>query len=520
MKIKKMILHNFRAYKHAVIEFDGFTCIIGQNDVGKSTIFVALDWFFGNRELEETDFHIDSINNNSIFQDSNILYVEIYFDANDDNCIPTFLSNGIDNHFFSKDFIDRNNCFCLKKTAERPFSAEQSVYSVRAYSFVEIGDIFSNIPMDTLKNMHSEISEENYTSFFHKLKGKQESESLLIDDICDDLYNYYVKKSSQNTTYITLNSDVIIQSISSWLKLQKTEASVYDYINLLVQAHPNYKTICEELNEIKKDVVSAISTLSYDDVTLNGSVEISVKGVLSTKQGIPLQNRGEGFQMTIKNAILKKLAQQQKEGTSFIFAVDEVETHLHPNMQRVIFETLKSLSEKHQVILTTNSPFIVKESAQKGVRLTILKQINGSTKCVRFPWSNVSQDAINYFAFDEASTGFHIELFSTMHRLINEKCNGVLSLERIDDFLKSNYKTNLCVEKFYRISKNEEPIIRNDKETLPEKRFVSHECSLPYCVRNQINHPHPINKKFDSLELVRKSIDYMIDVITDLQSAG
>ena len=51
MKIKRIIIDNFRAFKHEDIEFKDFNCIIGKNDSGKSTILAALEWFFSDKEL-------------------------------------------------------------------------------------------------------------------------------------------------------------------------------------------------------------------------------------------------------------------------------------------------------------------------------------------------------------------------------------------------------------------------------------------------------------------------------------
>ena len=47
MTIKSLVLKNFRAYKDIKIDFDSnMNVIIGQNDIGKSTILEALDIFF------------------------------------------------------------------------------------------------------------------------------------------------------------------------------------------------------------------------------------------------------------------------------------------------------------------------------------------------------------------------------------------------------------------------------------------------------------------------------------------
>ena len=59
MKLKKLILNNFRGYNHAEIDFDPqMNVIIGKNDVGKSTILEALELFF-NGENKDCQIKID-----------------------------------------------------------------------------------------------------------------------------------------------------------------------------------------------------------------------------------------------------------------------------------------------------------------------------------------------------------------------------------------------------------------------------------------------------------------------------
>lgn len=52
MKLKKVILHNYRCYTNDVpVSIDNLTCIIGRNDVGKSSIMEALDAFFNDNNI-------------------------------------------------------------------------------------------------------------------------------------------------------------------------------------------------------------------------------------------------------------------------------------------------------------------------------------------------------------------------------------------------------------------------------------------------------------------------------------
>ena len=59
MKLREIILQNFRGYYNETrIPVDDLTALIGQNDVGKSTILEALDIFFNQSKIESGDKNI------------------------------------------------------------------------------------------------------------------------------------------------------------------------------------------------------------------------------------------------------------------------------------------------------------------------------------------------------------------------------------------------------------------------------------------------------------------------------
>lgn len=52
MHIKKIIISNFRGIKEPTeILFNDFTCIVGKNDVGKSTVLKAVDAFLNDTTI-------------------------------------------------------------------------------------------------------------------------------------------------------------------------------------------------------------------------------------------------------------------------------------------------------------------------------------------------------------------------------------------------------------------------------------------------------------------------------------
>ena len=59
IKLKKLILENFKGIKELKIDFSNVTNIFGDNGVGKTTIFDAFTWLmFGKDSTDKKDFSI------------------------------------------------------------------------------------------------------------------------------------------------------------------------------------------------------------------------------------------------------------------------------------------------------------------------------------------------------------------------------------------------------------------------------------------------------------------------------
>jgi putative ATP-dependent endonuclease of the OLD family len=55
MKLAEIRIQNFRAFKDETIRFDDYTCLVGPNGCGKSTVLTALNIFFRNIANSVTD---------------------------------------------------------------------------------------------------------------------------------------------------------------------------------------------------------------------------------------------------------------------------------------------------------------------------------------------------------------------------------------------------------------------------------------------------------------------------------
>jgi len=71
-----------------------------------------------------------------------------------------------------------------------------------------------------------------------------------------------------------------------------------------------------------------------------------------------LSAKGDGIQSLAVMALMRTLAKRE-EGVSYILAIEEPESHLHPDAVRRLREDLVNFSKEDQVIITTHSPILV-----------------------------------------------------------------------------------------------------------------------------------------------------------------
>jgi len=82
----------------------------------------------------------------------------------------------------------------------------------------------------------------------------------------------------------------------------------------------------------------------------------NIEVVIDDGTPTPIQLKGDGIKSLTALAMLNIPNQADRVS---VIAIEEPESHLHPEGARQLYKTISSLSEKHQVILTTHSPLFV-----------------------------------------------------------------------------------------------------------------------------------------------------------------
>jgi len=94
---------------------------------------------------------------------------------------------------------------------------------------------------------------------------------------------------------------------------------------------------------------------------------------MDTENGIPLNKRGSGVRRMVLVSFFKAEAERRLESSSrrsIIYAIEEPETAQHPNNQRILIDSFKSLANEPgcQVLLSTHSPGLASELPAEGIR--------------------------------------------------------------------------------------------------------------------------------------------------------
>lgn len=111
------------------------------------------------------------------------------------------------------------------------------------------------------------------------------------------------------------------------------------------------------------------------------------KGIgFNTTNDIPLNKRGSGIRrMVLLSSFLADIESKQDLGSNhIIYAIEEPETSLHPDLQMKLINALIELSNSpnYQIILTTHSPALIRLFQTDNIRF--VEQENGITKVSTF----------------------------------------------------------------------------------------------------------------------------------------
>ena len=384
MKLIKLKIKNFRCYKDEVeIKIDDLTTIIGKNDIGKSTILEALEIFFNNElvKIDQSDANVYSADRKVFITcEFGELPSEIVLDS-------SWKTNLKDEFLLTKDGTLR-----ITKEFDCSKSAVPSEVFITADHPTASGfDNLLDLKEKELKEIAGKIGAGKVKKGNPKMRG-------LIWKSCPDLQIKEVK--------LTLNKSKedgkkIWEQIESYLPIyalfqsdrnsQDKDKEVQNPMKAAIAAaiaevQPDIDKIQKKVKEKAEEIAASThAALKKIDPSLAKKLDpqfvmptaakwIGLFGInMDTDDGIALNKRGSGVRRMILVSFFKAEAERRMAKTSkksVIYALEEPETAQHPNNQKILIESFKSLAGEPncQVMLTTHSPGLALELPASSIR--------------------------------------------------------------------------------------------------------------------------------------------------------
>lgn len=354
MHIKRVTISNFRSIKHAEIELDATTVLIGPNNAGKTAILeairIALTRRWGQRGTGFTEYDVHLCATRTDPKNGDPVTIEVEMQESAANEWPEEL------HETLADIIQLN-----------PLSGQASIimrvscaWDEGEQSYVPKWE-FLNVDRNPLAGKGARAT--NFQEFF----------SFLPVFYLDALRDAGDEFSARSQFWGRLLRTVQIPE-----PLEQKSVRIFNLLNAkLLAADPMLGDLATSLSDISR--VAATGTPGQADLRvlpLNTWDLLSKAEVIYQTDGakpwLPLVRHGQGVQslsvmFLFRSFVELLLTELYRAESTPVLAMEEPETHLHPQASRSLFQHINMLPG--QKIVSTHSPYFLQHVPFRDLRV-------------------------------------------------------------------------------------------------------------------------------------------------------
>ncbi len=347
MKIARLRIQNFRGIKEATLLFDGHVVLVGDNNVGKSTVFEAIDLALGpdrlsrHPKIDEHDFYLGDYLT-AAEQTRKEVKVEV---------VVTGLTDEQQNVF--GDEIEWWNT-TTKALQEAPVEG------------IDQPDVFASIRVVFVGYYDLEDDDFAGETYFARSYEDDESPAVFTKKnkrFCGFLY---LRSLRTATRALSLEHGSLLDIILriKEIRPQMWEKTIEQLSKVNVAADPEIgiSGVLESIDKSLKKYVprewGVSPHLKVSNLTRENLRKV-ITAFIATGDGehaAPFYRQGTG---TLNMLVLAMLSQIAEDKQNVIFAMEEPETAIPPYAQKRIVHEVRKLSS--QSIFSSHSPYILEE---------------------------------------------------------------------------------------------------------------------------------------------------------------
>lgn len=381
MRLRQLKVTNFRCYKEeTVVDLDDLTVFIGMNDSGKSSLFDAMDIFFDDKKVPETD-------DRCVYTEDTKVRIACVFDDLPkqlviDEQYPTdlhteYLLNLNGNLEIAKVYEcsgSKGKLVGIFARANHPTA--ENYNDLLTLTNAKLKQRAKELGVD-LSGVNQSINTElrraiwAHSSDLHCQEIDVELKSEAAGKIWEQLRKYMpvfalFKSDRPSTDQDAEAQDPMKAAIKEAIKAQETElTAIAEKVKREVQEIAN-RTVekIQEMNpELAKQLTPRVSNKNWDSL-----FSVSLTG----DEAIPINKRGSGTRRLVLLNFFRAKAEKEAESkdAGIIYAIEEPETSQHPNNQKLLIKAFEDLTERHgcQVFITTHTPMLARRFPQESLR--------------------------------------------------------------------------------------------------------------------------------------------------------
>jgi putative ATP-dependent endonuclease of the OLD family len=418
MRLSRIRVENFRCFEDEEVCFNDYTCLVGANGSGKSTVLAALRIFFGDSpgaavdliRLQKDDFH----NRDT----SRAVVITLTFTDLEPEAKGQFSDYVRQEQLVVSvvaEWDEATNSAEVKRFGERKAMKAFADFFAAKGDNKKVAEL--QVIYNQIRESHGELPDERTKpAMEHALNDFEENHPELCDLIrSKDLFYGFTGGAALLKQYIewvfvpavkdASTEQVEAKKTALGLLLERTVRSKVSFTDKIKTLRTNvqkqYQAILAENQDPLKLLSDSLTTrirewahpdallsLSWrDDPSKNISIQEPQAEVHAGEHDFKdasLAHFGHGFQRSFLLALLQELSGCTDIGNpKLILACEEPELYQHPPQARHLCSVLQKLSERNsQVIVSTHSPHFVPGSGFEDVRI-FRQGAFGRTACVR-----------------------------------------------------------------------------------------------------------------------------------------
>lgn len=417
MYIKKINIKNFRTFDENGLELNfvkGINTIVGENNIGKTTIIDAIQLALSSWQYARTNYvKVDDFHINKYGERADKIMFDIYFsELNEEQRIAFFhFLDGKDN---TK--AEVHVTYTLKVDANDRLKIIENLTGGPGFNSINKNelDYINMLYLPALRNVDVDLKpsrKSHIADIFKSIASTEKDKERLLKSLL--LANDKIKNDSaiidlQNTlnkNLLSIEKELLNQKVSvnvlepSFDSIAASLGVSYQLNHQFIKIHKDilnkkleeiemdFEEIKDKLKELEDDCfeLDLVSIKNDENYIKLYNELISVEN-----SDIPISRNGLGYNNILSMATSMTSLQKKPQADSYsIFLIEEPEAHLHPQLLELLFNFFKNSNEDDniQVFITSHSPTLVSKSDIDSVH--IIGDVSGS---VSLKYTNLTDD--------------------------------------------------------------------------------------------------------------------------------